>query len=229
MNTVKAVDMAIQVGIDEAGRGCVIGPMIIAAVATDDPLRLSLLNLKDSKVLSPSRRKTLSKEIKKNAYVKLVKISARKLTELMNKMSLNKIELLYMAKLINQFISDGYNIKKVYIDCPENNTEKFKELIKQKLTKKIEIVAEHKADTKYPIVSGASIIAKVARDNEIEKIKKIVNYDFNSGYSSDPITINYLKHNYDNEKLSPFIRKKWSTYIRLVNAKNKRQTKLREF
>ena len=81
---------------------------------------------------------------------------------------------------------------------------------------KTKVTAEHKADYNYPIVSAASIIAKVTRDAEIEKIKKKVGFNFNSGYSSDVITRKYLEENYDNPILDPYIRKRWSTYQRLL-------------
>lgn len=208
------------VGVDEAGRGCVIGPMIIAAV-TDSP-DLYSLKLKDSKLLSRSRRSFLFTEINKVSQSAVVKITALKLNELMSKMSLNEIELIYMAHAVNKLLSKN-NISKVYFDCPETNTKTFVRKIKVKLKKNVKIIAEHKADTNYPVVSAASIIAKVTRDNEIEKIKKIVDFDFNSGYSSDEITIKYLEKNFNNPLFEPFIRKKWITYRRLAD---KKQTKL---
>lgn len=217
----------MQVGIDEAGRGCVIGPLVIAAVK-DNPFLLKL-KLKDSKLLSPSQRNALLKEIKKTSKVKVIKITAKKLNSLMNKYSLNQIERMYMAQLINKFLKEE-NIERVYIDCPDNNINKFIREIKKDLIKKdIKIIAEHKADINYPIVSAASIVAKVVRDREVEKIKRIIGYDFNSGYSSDPKTREFLKKHFKDKKVEPFIRKKWSTYRRLVESDDQKQSKITQY
>ena len=87
------------------------------------------------------------------------------------------------------------------------------------------MVAEHKADVKYPVVSAASILAKVTRDWEIEKIKKKIKQDFGSGYTSDPRTVKFLKENY--EKYPDIFRKSWISFKTVVNNKNQR--KLEDF
>ena len=87
------------------------------------------------------------------------------------------------------------------------------------------LVLEHKADLNYPVVSAASILAKVTRDAEIEKLKKQIGIDFGSGYMSDPKTVEFLKENY--EKYPEIFRKSWFPYQELVN--NKFQKSLTEF
>ncbi|MCC7569863.1 ribonuclease HII [Candidatus Micrarchaeota archaeon] len=211
------------VGIDEAGRGCVFGPLVIAAVADSSTSKLFLLGLKDSKLLSPSKRKSLFQEIKNTSIIEYVIIPAKKLNTLMNKMSLNQIEFNYMVQVLKK-INYNNKIERVYIDCPENNTKKFSYEIRRKSGTEAEIIAEHKADSIYPIVSAASIIAKVIRDEEIEKIKQELGFDFNSGYSSDEITQKFLKENYKDPKVLQYVRTKWSTYTRLLEKT--KQTKL---
>lgn len=118
----------------------------------------------------------------------------------------------------------------MYVDAPDPKADRFAQRIKKYTNSGIkmnDIIAEHKADVKYPIVSAASIISKITRDAEIERIKKEVGYDFNSGYCHDKITIDYLRENYKNPKIKPHIRKRWETYKRIKEAGL--QSKLGEF
>ena len=75
----------------------------------------------------------------------------------------------------------------------------------------IKLISEHKSDVKYPVVSGASIIAKVTRDDEIDRITDEVGIDIGSGYPSDTKTINAIKKNLDDEKLASYLRNRWKT------------------
>jgi ribonuclease HII len=92
------------------------------------------------------------------------------------------------------------------------------------ITKKIELVVEHKADLNNTIVGAASILAKVTRDGEIEKLKKIAKQDFGSGYPADPKTVEFLKKNYDK---FDFFRTSWATYKNVAgtNSTNKSKQK----
>ncbi len=87
----------------------------------------------------------------------------------------------------------------------------------------IPIIAEHKADARYPVVSAASIIAKVVRDQEIERITDKIGMDIGSGYPSDVYTINAIRASLVNGKMAPYLRDYWQT------LKNVRQLKMDEF
>ncbi|MFH1307209.1 MAG: ribonuclease HII [Candidatus Micrarchaeota archaeon] len=210
------------VGVDEAGRGCVIGPMVIA-IAIIDPLqeyKLKEMGVRDSKELEPKRRRMLYKEVRKICKTKNVKISAKEITKLMDEYSLNDIEAMKIAKLLKDAKAEA-----AYIDSPDNVPKNFEKRIMKfsKNKMKMKLVCENKADKNHPIVAAASIIAKVQRDREIEKIKKIVGYDFNSGYTSDIITISFLEKHANDGEVKPYLRHKWKTLQRL------RQKKLGDF
>ncbi|MCM8831432.1 MAG: ribonuclease HII [Candidatus Omnitrophica bacterium] len=203
-------------GIDEAGRGCIIGPMVIALTIINpmEEYKLKELGVKDSKLLSKNKRKKLFYQIKKICKIKKVVISAQKINQLMEEKNLNEIEAFYCAKLLK-----NCNCTRVYIDSPDPKAKNFEKRIRKYLKEeKLEIIAQNKADDSYPIVGAASIIAKVNRDAEIEKIKKEIG-DFNSGYTSDPKTIEFLTKNISKPELGKYIRKKWIT---LENIKQKR-------
>ena len=206
-------------GVDEAGRGPVIGPLVICAYCIDDSeiKELVKLKVKDSKLLTPKQRNSFYSKLKKLS--KDFKISAISAQEIDSRnavgVNLNQLEALKIAELIDELAPDV-----VYVDSPTSpKAEKFAEMIlKNSLHKKIKIIAEHKADVKYPVVSAASIIAKVDRDDEIDMIKKEIGIDFGSGYPSDPITVAFLKKHWENS-LAQYIRKSWGTIKDLEKAK----------
>jgi ribonuclease HII len=200
-------------GTDEAGRGCIIGPMVIAIASIDpmDEYRLKELGVKDSKLLSKNRREVLYEQIKKICKTHSEHISAEEITELMKTTNLNDIEAIYVARLLKHVKTDEI----VYIDSPDGIPASFEKRIKRFSKKRLQLVCKNKADRDHIIVGAASIIAKVERDWGIEKIKEEVGYDFNSGYTSDPITIDFIKKNLDNPILQPYLRHSWATLKKL--------------
>lgn len=222
-------------GIDEAGRGPVIGPLVIAGVQVDkkDLNKLKEMGVKDSKLLSPRRREELAPKIKALAKnVKVIILTAKEIDELREKKSLNQIELEAFAEIIRE-ICDS----EVFLDLPEPGRRWIFQL-KQKIPQ-CKLTAEHKADVNYPIVGAASIIAKVTRDAEVRKIEKQIGLEIRSGYPADPHVILFLRKWLQTHKEFPdFVRKSWITAQRLVGAKTqkalveyrkKRQKKLLEF
>jgi ribonuclease HII len=115
-----------------------------------------------------------------------------------------------MARIIDKLSPDI-----AYVDASDISTERFKKQITERLRKDVKVIAAHKADRIYVIVAAASIIAKVVRDREIRKLKRIFG-DFGSGYPSDPRTIEAIKnwirvHN----KIPPYTRLSWKTWKKL--------------
>ncbi|MCX8166699.1 MAG: ribonuclease HII [Candidatus Micrarchaeota archaeon] len=196
-------------GIDEAGKGCVIGPLVVCIAVVDKSL-LDIVEkddrIKDSKVLSKKSRIEIAKEYKNKIFYKIQKI----LPEEIDKNNINTLELKAIKNLLittkNKF--NKRHIKEIIIDSPFKNND----LICTELSKIVDtkISLEHKADRNYKIVSLASIIAKVTRDLEINKIKKKLKIDFGSGYPSDKKTILALKK-YGIERFNGNVRKKWQT------------------
>ena len=132
-------------------------------------------------------------------------------------LNLNRVEALACATIINEIIEhlseEEKKNTKIILDCPSINTSGWKnQLLEYVKEKKLEIHCEHKADFNHPIVSAASIIAKVTRDEEIEKIKKQIGIDFGSGYPSDPTTKNFLKEHVNDFKKERIFRESWQTW-----------------
>jgi len=210
------IDM-FELGIDDAGRGPVIGPMILAGVLIDKKIESSLkrLGVKDSKQLTPKRREHLAGKIREKAETfEVVIISAEEIDKKNEKgIKLNELEAFASAKIINK-INKGYNKIKVVVDCPSPSIIKWQDFLKTKIKNlsNLEISCEHKADKNHVSVSAASIIAKSIREKEMTKLKKKYGEEIGSGYTSDALTIKFLQKNAHKHKDSGLFRKTWSTW-----------------
>ncbi len=218
--------MGVVCGIEEAGRGPVIGPMVLCGVVIDEKDEPKLLSIgtKDSKLLTKKTRELLFDQIKDMVIdYKILIVPAEEVDRYLldDDLNLNKLEAQKMAEIIN-----ALKPKLAILDCPSTNRESYTEYLRGFLDdKNIEIKAEHKADVKFTVVAAASIIAKVTRDREIQKMKEELGVDFGSGYTSDEKTQNFLKENF--EKYPFIFRKTWSSYKKVAEGKN--QKKLGEF
>ena len=229
----------ILCGGDEAGRGAILGPLVISLVSIKKSSmhRLSEIGVRDSKMLSEKKRSLLFNEIMEIADdVKVDKILPSEINDAMkSKISLNELEAIRFARLFDTIEEE---VSTLYLDSPDVIPEKFGvrfNLSAQRLTKVVgvksdskgpgytKIVSEHKADTKYPVVSAASIIAKVTRDREIARIEKLLKMPIGSGYPSDQKTIDMIKANLKSNKLKGHIREYWNTLEHI------KQTKLTSF
>lgn len=177
--------------------------------------KLRKIGTKDSKKLSPQKRISLEPELRKLANdVVTLKTSAKQIDVLRSKTNLNKIEINQMQKIINLLEPDA-----VRIDAPEVNTKRFEQKIMAKVKIGCKITCENFADKKYPEVGAASIIAKVTRDRDIEKLHSRHGF-FGSGYTSDTRTVEFLKNWINNNKEFPdFVRKSWITAMLMKEEK----------
>ncbi|MEK6923126.1 MAG: ribonuclease HII [Nanoarchaeota archaeon] len=206
-------------GIDEAGRGPVIGPLVIAGACFDekDLPELVRLNVRDSKLVPEKKRKELFNEIIKLAHsYKIIIVPADEIDSTNAKgINLNHLEAIKAAEIISELKPDV-----VYVDSPTSPDAKtFAKYIRDHLDfLPKDIHAEHKADVNHREASAASILAKVTRDAEIEKIKKEVKLDFGSGYSADPITKKFVEEHWENT-LAKYIRHSWGNIKKLKHLK----------
>ncbi len=204
-------------GIDEAGKGPVIGPLCIGGVLMDEARVSVLKNLgvADSKKLTPGKRETLSHQIKKYASkVFVLEVSSSQIDELRRVMSMNDIMIRAFSIVLDELHPD-----QAFVDAADVNENRFGERLVAEYEKKhperaglLTMVSKHRADAACPVVSAASIIAKVHRDNAITKLKKDLGIDLGSGYPSDPKTkkflLDWLK---EHDDFPDFVRHSWKT------------------
>ena len=211
--------MVIVAGVDEAGRGPAIGPLVVAAVsfqeaAADD---LFSMGVRDSKALSPRRRESLEAEIKDisegHSYFELQPWVIDKVVNRGMKLrKLNYLEAMAMAKTIRDLHPDS-----VYVDTADVLPDRFGNDILRALDWKPHLVCEKKADVNYPVVSAASILAKVRRDLLVSNLREI-HGDFGSGYPSDPKTVAFIKSWFQENVLPPpYMRGSWKTIKRYTS------------
>lgn len=200
-------------GVDDAGRGSVLGPLVIAGISIERSKikHLASIGVRDSKQLSPKSRENLYDKIISivdDYYV--AKIPPRIIDRNVNKNLLNQLEANYMAKVVIK-LGAGSS----YVDSCDVNPKRFGLYISN-IAKTGKIISSHHADRKYPVVSAASIIAKVNRDRVIEKLRK--NHDLGSGYPSDSKTMRFIKEWISqNGNVPVFVRKSWKPVKILLN------------
>jgi ribonuclease HII len=223
-------------GIDEAGRGPVIGPMVLAGATYDENTitELETTQITDSKKLSPKKRESLIEYIKNTSTNYDINIvEPFEIDNALNNpdCNLNKLEAIKTQEIISKLTPDI-----VIIDCPSANPQTYLEylssLFKETHTTQImnhieyyemilifsnnskfnQIIIKslYKADEKYKVVGAASILAKVTRDQKVKEIREKIGIDFGSGYPSDPKTIAFLKENHNS--FNEIFRKTWSSY-----------------
>ena len=207
----------LELGIDDAGRGPVIGPMVLAGCLIDEKTatKFKKWGVRDSKQLTPKRREFLTQKIKDEA--KTFEIVLADADEINKKQdsgtNLNMLEAEKTAKIINK-INKGNKKIKVIVDCPSTSIVKWRDLLMTKIKdlSNLEIVCEHKADKNHVSVSAASILAKSTREKEMDKLKEKYGKEMGSGYTSDPTTTKFLTKNVTKHKDSGLFRKNWSTW-----------------
>lgn len=197
-------------GIDEAGRGPVIGPMCVSGVMIPERGQMRI-NLRDSKRLSVGRRAQIASVLEKKYDFYTLKVSASEIDEMRMQKGMKMDEI-----VVDSFVDVIKRLRptKVYVDAADVNEARFGANIREKCSG-IEIVSEHKADEKYPIVAAASILAKVRRDESIEDLRKKIGKDIGSGYPSDQRTIDFLRE-LRGKKIPSYVRHSWKTVERLI-------------
>jgi ribonuclease HII len=206
-------------GIDEAGRGPVIGPLVVCgvAVASDDFLRK--LGVRDSKKLTPKKREELEPEIMANAKVEIVEIPAEEIDAVRTVMTMNELEARVFASIIEHLEPEH-----AFLDAADANEVEFERMVQNQLVRAVQITSKHKADDTYPVVSAASIIAKVNRDRRVRAIEREIGRPIGSGYTSDPKTVSFLNSWISEKKsLPPHCRKSWCTSKNLMNLNSLRR------
>ena len=201
-------------GVDEAGRGSVMGPLVVGAVYVEDDSFLKDIGVRDSKKLTPKSRERMYDRIVAEASDYAVIIaSAADVDERREKMSLNEVELEMFREAVSKC-----QVSRVYADCPDVNEMAFSSALSIRLNN-ITVIGRHKADDTYPVVSAASIVAKVTRDRMIEDISREFGTDIGSGYPSDQKTMDFIKEWIKKNGVSPkHTRNSWEPVRKLLSV-----------
>ena len=205
-------------GVDEAGKGSVLGPMVVAAVGAASEDVFLDLDVKDSKLLSPKKRGHLFKEIEKTCSIATVIIPAETIDARRKEISMNACVARAHAAVISRL-----NPTTAYVDACDVNPVRYAQMVREHLDdRSCRIVSEHHADQTYKIVSAASIVAKVVRDREIESLAETFGR-IGSGYPSDPVTVAFLSSYMEKHHRPPACaRMSWKTIEHLIAGTEQR-------
>ena len=192
-------------GLDEAGRGCVLGPLIVGAYLceADNLEALTATGATDSKALSAKKRKAILALLPAIGQARILSISPAQI----DAGNINQLEEAAFVDHIRHFKPDV-----VYIDAPVHprgipklQARMIAAVAADGLTPRW--IIEPKADANYPVVGAASIAAKVHRDAEIKALGPV-----GSGYPSDPVTrawlLGFIR---SGAPLPDCVRKRWGT------------------
>lgn len=221
-----------MLGIDEAGRGPTMGAMVYGTcwcpVSKADVL--AQMGFADSKVLSEEQRAVLFEDIKKSDILgwAVDTITAEDISQQMlrrQKVSLNVMSHDSAIGLIQKALDQGVNVQEVYVDTV-GTPSKYEEKLKGFFPGIRSITVAKKADSLYPIVSAASICAKVTRDVDLAnfvfketELADEISREFGSGYPADPATKKWLADN-----LNPVfgwpsvVRFSWATCKKIIES-----------
>ena len=220
-------------GMDEAGRGPVIGPLVVGiVVATEDQIsELKSKGVNDSKQLSKKRREEFRKVIFDTVvHADTLVVTASEINKLMKSMTLNEIEVVKYRELLRKYQKEA---EIVYLDAADVNADRFGQNVAGDI-KGLKWVSEHKADGKYTIVGAASILAKTERDKLVEELERQVQRKypgfpkFQSGYpqQAKPFLEAWYK---EHHSFPEFVRTGWSTCQKIVEKYNKQDMSLDDF
>ena len=201
-------------GIDDAGRGSMLGPLVIAGVRLDRErlAELASLGVRDSKRLSPASRERLYGRIIDVAddYC-IFRIPTRSIDASVRRHGLNTLEARHMARVVSRLSPDTS-----YVDSCDVNPRRFGRRIAEMAgAGHGRIRSYHHADDRFVVVSAASILAKVARDRAVARLRR--DHDLGSGYPSDSTTVAFVARYYEaNSSMPAFVRKSWRTTQRII-------------
>jgi ribonuclease HII len=204
-------------GVDEAGRGPCFGPLVVAGILVEDDTELMRIGACDSKQLTPKKREQLAPQIRSHvSKYELIILPAADIDDLRRTMTLNQLEVFVFSKIIEKLRPDV-----CYVDAADVNEERFGKDIVSHLSFKPKMISRHKADENYPVVGAASILAKVTRDEEVQKIaaelEPKLRLPLGSGYPADPVTKKFLETWVKKfGSLPPHVRQSWETCQKLI-------------
>jgi ribonuclease HII len=206
-NLINSLDGILIGGVDEAGRGSIIGPLIVAGVSIHESKisKLRDMGVRDSKQLTAKVRARLYDEIISVVdHYHIHSIDSCEVDDSVFQKGLNRLEARTMASVI-----DRIHAHEVYVDCCDVNPDRYREHIAAHLDRRPVIHSMHHADRINVAVSAASILAKVTRDGSIQKIRRRYR-SVGSGYPSDEKTMSFLRQWVAKKKCAPeFARRSW--------------------
>ncbi len=202
-----------MLGLDEAGRGSVLGPLVVGAFActTGSIPAVVAAGARDSKLLSPARREAVYARLAELGERRWIALPPRTIDRYVARGRLNELELEAFAELVRALRPDV-----AYVDACDPDAERFGRRLGTLAGGTVRVVSRHRADRDVPIVGAASVVAKVQRDAELTALRSAVDEPLGTGYPSDPTTRECVRrHAADGGRVPPWMRRSWETVQRV--------------
>ena len=214
-----------MVGVDEAGRGPVLGPLVVGllSIPAGDESMLVEQNITDSKHHSAKQREKqyewiLQQAEERDWYIDTIVCPPNKIDQGVAGEGLNILEVDLFATILNRYNKRYDTPCTIMLDACDVNEQRFTNRITTRMTnwpkENSTVQSEHKADANHRIVGGASIIAKVVRDRIMEELQETLGFAIGSGYPSDPKTVAALPNLIGPEEIHTDVRWSWATVKR---------------
>jgi ribonuclease HII len=208
-------------GVDEAGKGSVLGPLVVAGVVCGSEDEARAVGARDSKTLSPARREEIYADIVSRFRVATRVIPPERI-DARPRLSLNTCVARAHAAVVSE-LRPGMAI----LDACDVDAKRYGRTVARFLTCRCSLTSIHEADRRHPVVGAASIVAKVIRDRAIDDLAR-VHGEIGSGYPSDPVTIAFLREYLKSRGAPPpFARRSWATTRALLSELH--QTRILDF
>jgi len=208
------------VGLDEAGRGSTVGPLVVGAfsIAEGSLGELPRLGVRDSKKLSPARRSEICAALPSLGACRSIALSPRTIDRYVEREGLNELELATFARLVRGLAPDV-----AIVDACDPDAARFGRRLSALVGGGIEVVARHRADDEFPVVGAASIVAKVRRDRALDGLRRRLGDALGSGYPSDPRTRAFVEATVRDGATRPeWLRLSWAPVQRVMRARSAR-------
>ena len=206
--------MGRVLGVDEAGRGSLVGPLVVGGFcASEDRLgELVELGAKDSKALSPDARERVFAGLGAIGTPVHLVLSPRTVDRAVRHGRLNDLEAEAFARILRTVAADI-----AYVDACDPNERRFGARVARIAGVRTQVIARHHADRDFPVVGAASVVAKVRRDRAVARLRARLGDDLGSGYPSDPRTIRFVRAALaEGGPLPAWVRGSWSTMQRVM-------------
>ena len=214
---------AYHIGVDEAGRGPAIGPMVVCAISIpiEDRGILKEIGVDDSKNLTRQRRESIHSEIidiseSRGWKIGVINCDAERIDLWMESGTLNSLEVLAFSDAIEEVAENSLEYS-IFLDACDVDAERFGRNVSSSLTNKgidWKIFSEHRMDSDDVVTGAASIIAKVNRDWAMDKLSQELGIDLGSGYPSDPKSKTAIEDLCRKALLPGCLRRKWKNVDR---------------
>ena len=220
---------SVVIGVDEAGRGPAIGPLVVSSICipSGDLLHLESIGAKDSKIMSSKKRTEVESSIlreskKRDWRVCRIPISAKSIDEERAVKSLNSIEIERFVQAILE-VSDYDSTGWVHVDLLGNDPSNFSKIMRKKISELrpgLQVKSEIGMDGICASTGAASILAKVMRDSRISEISEEVGFNVGSGYPSDSKTVDAIRMLTSGDAPNTNLRWTWSTVSRIWSERH---------